>query len=113
MTWVKADIKHLPCGGDFVKATEAGNRKLCLVRSGEQLYATQLKCPHAGADLSRGFCKNGKLICAYHRYSYELSTGKGDVGQGDYIDTYPVEVRNDGIYINLPEQWKFFKNLFR
>ena len=113
MKWTKADVKHLPSGGDFIKAIDVGAKKLCLIRIEERVYATQLKCPHAGADLSRGFCKNGKLICPYHRYSYNLSTGKGDAGRGDYIETYPVEVRNDGIYINLPERWKFFKNLFK
>ncbi len=78
----------------------------------DKYYAVQRSCPHAGADLSGGWCKEGKLICPYHRYSYNLETGKGSEGQGDYIDTFPVEVREDGIYIGLPESRNFFKRLF-
>ena len=79
---------------------------------GEEFFATQSRCPHAGADLSQGFCKDKKLICSFHRYEYDLTTGRGAPGQGDYINVYPLEQREDGLYIGFKERWSFIKKLF-
>jgi nitrite reductase/ring-hydroxylating ferredoxin subunit len=98
---------------DFIKLVRANDKKICIIKAGGKFYATQSICPHAGADLSNGWCKDGKLICPYHRYSYDLETGRGCAGQGDYINTYLIELRADGLYVAIPERWKFFKRIFR
>lgn len=111
MKWIKVNP---PAGSnDFIIKVKAGGKTLCLIRNQGKLVATQIRCPHAGGDLSQGWCKNGKLICAIHRYEYDLSTGKGSPGQGDYINTYPVEVRDDGIYVGIKDKWAFVKNIFK
>lgn len=112
MNWVKIfDIEILQAN-DFIRQQTVEGRKLCIVKTGDEIYATQPYCPHAGATLAGGWCKNGKLICPYHRYEYDLKTGRGGTGQGDYIDIYPTEVRDDGVYLQLPGPG-FFKKLFR
>ncbi|ALL05885.1 (2Fe-2S)-binding protein [Pedobacter sp. PACM 27299] len=95
---------------DFVEQIKVNGKKLCLVRHQDQTFVVQNSCPHAGGILSGGTCKNGYLICPIHRWEYNLETGRGAEGQGDYIDTYPVETRVDGIYVGLKESW--IKKLF-
>jgi len=103
--WHKVD-KELP-GGEFVMQINAGGKKLCLVRHQDKLFAVQNYCPHAGGVLSGGWCRNGYLICPVHRWEYNLQTGRGASGQGDYVNTYPVEIKEDGVYIGLKEGlWK-------
>lgn len=88
---------------------KAGGKKLCLLRHSGQLHAVQDTCPHAGGVLSGGWCKDGYLVCPIHRWEYSLQNGRGAEGQGDYINTYPVEARPDGIYIGIKESfWKKF-----
>jgi len=113
MKWHKILSAGAITSPDFIKLIKLGRRKICVVKSGDQFFAVQNRCPHAGGDLSQGWCKNGKLICAIHRYEYNLQTGRGAAGQGDYIDTYPLEIRDDGIYIGLTDKWTFIKNIFR
>ena len=88
MKWYKVFDSEVLQKDDFIKAVTVNGKKLCAVKSGEELFITQAYCPHAGAGLSGGWCKDGKLICPFHRYEYDLYTGKGAVGQGDYIDIY-------------------------
>lgn len=112
MNWIKlfgAEILQEP---DFVKPVETAGKKICLVKTGNKFFATQFYCPHAGAALAYGWCREGKLVCPFHRYEYDLETGRGAPGQGDYINTYPVQIREDGLYANLPEPG-FFKKIFR
>ncbi|GAB2689086.1 nitrite reductase small subunit NirD [Mucilaginibacter koreensis] len=86
---------------DHIFEIRAGKSNLCLIKCEEQLVATQLKCPHAGAWLSNGWCKDGKLVCPLHRYSYDLQSGRGSAGQGDYIEVYPVKVENGRVFVNV------------
>ena len=107
MKWHKIE-EELPAE-DFVLAVKVDGKKLCIVRHEARLFAVQNTCPHAGGILSGGWCKNGYLVCPIHRWEYNLENGRGATGQGDYINTYPVESRTDGVYIGLKESlWKKF-----
>jgi nitrite reductase/ring-hydroxylating ferredoxin subunit len=113
MKWVMILSKDAFIADDFIRAVKMEGSTYCVIKSGDRFYATQSRCPHAGAHLSEGWCKNGKLICPYHRYQYDLETGEGAEGQGDYLETYPLETREDGIYIGIKERWKLLRKIFR
>jgi 3-phenylpropionate/trans-cinnamate dioxygenase ferredoxin subunit len=80
------------------------NLKICMARTEGCYYAVDNKCPHAGAHLGNGgWCENEQIVCPVHRYKYDLKTGRGL--QGDYVKPYPVQMREDGIYIGLEKKW--------
>lgn len=107
MKWVKLSIAVPET--DFVGMVKVEGEKLCLVKHQGEVYVVQNSCPHAGGILSGGWCKEGHLICPVHRWGYDLKTGRGCEGQGDYIKIYPTEVRPDGIYVGLKQSlWKRF-----
>lgn len=105
MNWIKVFTADVFNHSDFVKSIDVAGKKLCAVKSGTKLYVVQNKCPHAGADLSFGWCTNGNLVCPYHRHQFDLETGRGKAGQGNYIRTYPTEIRDDGIYVGIKNGW--------
>lgn len=112
MTWYEIPgVK--PTGKPFIKRVKAGGKTICLVGYENEIFALSAKCPHAGGDLTQGWCKEGKLICPLHRYSFDLRTGKGSEGQNDYIDSYPVEIKGDSIYIGIESFWEKFKKAFK
>lgn len=107
MNWVKVDIQ-LP-DNDFITQIKVNGKKLCLVKNEQKLYVVQNTCPHAGGILSGGWCKDGNLVCPIHRYEYNLTTGRGAEGQGDYINIYPIELRADGLYVGFKQSlWERF-----
>jgi nitrite reductase/ring-hydroxylating ferredoxin subunit len=89
----------------FITKVKAGRKSICLVGFEGQIYALSAVCPHAGADLSEGLCVKGKIVCPYHRYTYNLATGKGGEGQHDFVATYPIELKDDGIYVGISSFW--------
>lgn len=105
MEWIKIFQTDIVDGDDFIKRIEASGRKFCAVKTQNKIFVIQNKCPHAGADLSLGWCKNGNIVCPYHRHEFDLNTGRGLLSQGNYVHTYPTEVREDGIYLGLKESW--------
>ncbi len=112
MKWYKIQDAQ-PTQEPFIKKVKAGGKSICLVGFEGMIYATAVDCPHAGFDLSQGLCVKGKLICPYHRYTYELATGKGGEGQNDFLEIYPVDVRDNDIYVGISSFWDKVKGAFK
>jgi 3-phenylpropionate/trans-cinnamate dioxygenase ferredoxin subunit len=88
------------------RTIEIENKRICLTRMPDAYYAIDDACPHAGARLGLGKCtEDYMIICPIHRYQYNLKTGRGLPKQGDYVNTYPVEMRKDGIYVGFEKKW--------
>ena len=89
------------------RSVEIENMKICLARTEEGYFAVHDRCPHAGARLGMGgWCDKAMVVCPVHRYRYDLKTGRGQ--QGDYVQTYQVETRADGVYIGLPKKVRWW-----
>lgn len=87
-------------------------KTICIAKHGTAVLACAHKCPHAGGHLAGGFIDAlGNVVCPLHRYKFSLSNGRNTSGEGYYLKTYPVEQREDGIYIGLEENsfFSFFK----
>jgi nitrite reductase/ring-hydroxylating ferredoxin subunit len=108
MRWYKIpELKYTQ--QPFIKKVKTGGKSICVVGVDGDIFAVSARCPHASGDLSLGWCKNQKLICPLHRYSYDLLTGKGSTGQNDFIYTFPVKIQDDGIYIGIASFWEKLK----
>jgi len=101
LKWYPINQNVLPSSSKVNKVS-VGGKSVCLIHDGDQYYAMGSTCPHAGADLSHGWCDRGRLICPYHRHAFRLTDGRGDKGQGNYIQTYPLEKRGNDWYIGIP-----------
>lgn len=81
---------------------EVKGKRICIAKLNEQLYACAAKCPHAGGTMSHGFVDAfGNIVCPLHRYKFSLQNGRNISGEGYYLKTWPIEKREDGIYIGL------------
>lgn len=47
--------------------------------------------------------ENGLLRCPWHGWDYDPITGKAP-GFDDGVHTFPVEIRDDGVYVGLPPE---------
>jgi nitrite reductase/ring-hydroxylating ferredoxin subunit len=108
MKWVAFD--KIKLNNTPLQIINVNGVKICLVKFEDKYYATSSKCPHAGADISQGWCENGYLVCPFHRYQYNLETGRGIAGQGDYIQKYPVKENENQLLICFKENW--WKRIF-
>lgn len=87
-----------------IKISEFDGRQICITRHNNQLYGFAYKCPHAGAFMSRGYIDmQGNAVCPLHRYKFSLQNGRNTSGEGYYMKTYPIEIRQDGVYAGVEE----------
>lgn len=96
------DLDELPEGR--VKTVVVGHKSLALTHHQGQYGALDNRCPHQGGPLGEGSIENGLLRCPWHGWDYCPLTGQppGGLDVDDALETFPVEVRDDGVYVGLP-----------
>lgn len=61
------------------------------------------ECPHVGSPLARGTVTEGRVVCPSHGWTFDLATGDlcTVFGRQPGVRTYPVEVRDGIVYVDL------------
>lgn len=88
-------VERIPLGEgrEFV----VDNEEIVVFRTREgKVYALQAKCPHRNGPLADGLIGGGKVICPYHAYKFELSTGQSLGNDCEALKTYTVEISENG-----------------
>ena len=87
-----------------IAVTEVNGKKICITRFGDQWFAFAYKCPHASGIMSEGYIDAiGNVVCPVHRYKFSLQNGRNTSGEGYYLKPYPVEVREEAIWVGMPD----------
>ena len=90
-----------PLEDNSVASVTAGIKALCLAKLDGQYYALDNHCPHQGGPLGEGLIENGYVRCPWHGYEYAPQDGSPPGGYDDRVETYPLESRDDGIYVGV------------
>jgi len=95
---------------DSASAIVVNNKVICLVHRAEGFYAIDDKCPHQGTSLAGGeLTSRGEIVCPWHKYSFDLKSGRDTCGIGEYVNTYEVRAEENGLFIGLEKKiWKWF-----
>ncbi|MGI9519542.1 MAG: thiamine pyrophosphate-binding protein [Pirellulaceae bacterium] len=102
MQWHKAlEPEELPEGR--VKSVTIGKDTLCMTHHDGKYGALDNRCPHQGGPLGEGSIENGLLRCPWHGWDYCPLSGKPPGDFDDGVPVFDVEVRNDGVYVALPQ----------
>jgi nitrite reductase/ring-hydroxylating ferredoxin subunit len=96
---VVAQRHEVPPG--TVKRVAYGDEAVLLANVDGQLYALEDECMHYGVPLSEGFLRGSTIICMWHAWRYDLTTGRlvNPPSTRLCLGTYPVRVDGDAIAI--------------
>ncbi|WP_017257632.1 Rieske (2Fe-2S) protein [Pedobacter arcticus] len=103
MKWFTIPLSSLSSAD--VQLIVVNSKKLTLVQHQGNYHVFANKCPHAGGDLTNGWCTEGFLVCPIHRYQYNLENGRGAIGQGDYLRKYPVKIVGENLMVGFKKLW--------
>jgi len=110
-TWHKvADhLNELDFAANQIAVAELTGKKICIGKFNEAAFAFAFKCPHAGGFLADGYIDAlGNVVCPLHRYKYSLQNGRNVSGEGYYLKHWPVEIRDDGVFVGMEESSGLF-----
>jgi pyruvate oxidase len=87
-----------------VTTVTLGHRTLAITRFSGGYGALDNRCPHQGGPLGEGSIERGWLRCPWHGYDYSPCNGTPPPPFTDSPASYPVEVRDDGVWVALPDE---------
>ncbi|MDH3683988.1 MAG: thiamine pyrophosphate-binding protein [Acidimicrobiia bacterium] len=100
-TWHKVlELAELPDGR--VTTVSIGRRTLAVAHHDGRYGALDNRCPHQGGPLGEGSIEKGWLRCPWHGYDYSPIDGQPPEGFSDAPLCFATEVRDDGVYVELP-----------
>lgn len=106
-TWHKVadSVEEIHFASNGLTEIEVAGKTLCIaLQNNKQLLACSQKCPHAGGILANGYVDAlGNIVCPLHRYKYSLNTGRNISGEGYFLKTYPIEIREDGVFAGFEQ----------
>jgi nitrite reductase (NADH) small subunit len=86
-------------GGEFV----AGGRVVALYHVGDEFFALDGVCPHAGGPLGEGTLAGTVVTCPWHGWQFDVTSGQHCLNANLRHASFPVKVEGDDVLVKIPE----------
>ncbi len=87
--------------GKMIELTIA-NKRIVLLHKHNNYFAFTALCPHAGAPMCEGWLDvQGRVVCPMHKYRFDPQNGRNTSGEGYKLFTYPLEFKDNELYIGF------------
>jgi len=83
------------------RCVEAGGRKIALFNVGGNLYAIDGVCKHRGGPLGEGELDGCNVVCPWHGWEYDVTTGKNIDDENIRLDCFAIRLEGDDILVEL------------
>lgn len=98
--WVRlCAVAEAPAPGE-AKEVDAQGVALCLASADGQLAAVDNVCPHRGGPLAEGWLEEGRIVCPWHAWGFDLKTGIC-AEERSQVKVYPLQVEGSDVLVNL------------
>ncbi|HEU0064822.1 MAG TPA: nitrite reductase (NAD(P)H) small subunit [Flavisolibacter sp.] len=107
-SWIKIaeSIAEINFQENHIAEISADGKTICLAKFNDQYFACAQKCPHASGLFVEGYIDAvGNVVCPIHRYKFSLKNGRNITGEGYFLKVYPVELRENGVYVGIDKPW--------
>jgi apoptosis-inducing factor 3 len=84
-------------------AKDAKETPILLVRDGDAVRAFTAECPHAGGPLDEGAICNGRIVCPWHKGTFDVRDGSlVEPPPLKALTRYEASIKDGDVYVSLP-----------
>jgi nitrite reductase/ring-hydroxylating ferredoxin subunit len=85
------------------EATErlVGGKPIALYNVGGRFYATTNFCIHRGGPLGQGRLDGNVIMCPWHAWTFDVTTGDNTVNADMKVGCYPVKVEDGQVLVQV------------
>jgi nitrite reductase/ring-hydroxylating ferredoxin subunit len=94
-----AEVGDLPVGQGRV--VEAEGRTLALFNVDGTFYAIDNTCPHRGGPLGEGDLEGRIVLCPWHAWRWDVTTGANANNPAVRVACFPVVVEGADVFVHL------------
>ena len=101
MNWTAVcQLDEIPQGA--ARTVRAGDTVIALFRlSDDRVKAVENRCPHKQGPLAEGIISGDDILCPLHNLRIHLDTGQAVPPEEGCVQTYPVKIENDQVFLSL------------
>ncbi len=94
------EVGELPAVGE-AKEFACGAHTLCVANVDGTFHAVDNVCPHRGGPLGQGIVEGNKIVCPWHGWEFELSTGNNPFTPNLSVPSYELKMESGAVYARL------------
>jgi nitrite reductase (NADH) small subunit len=99
MAFVRAArVIELPPG--TVREYQLDGTTIALANVDGKFHAINNVCLHRGGPLGEGELEGNAVVCPWHGWKYDMTTGKLLTNAAVAVACYPVEVRGEDVFVD-------------
>lgn len=110
--WVKVFNSHEEFTnrivGENIIHLQVEGRTYCAANNEGELVVFEERCPHQKAQLIEGACKNGEIICPWHKYAFSCKEGKDLSTAGNALKVYQTKLIDNQWHIGIELRMPFW-----
>jgi nitrite reductase (NADH) small subunit len=95
-----AAVEDVPVGEGRV--VEAEGMELALFNVEGTFYAIDNACAHRGGPLGEGDLEGRIVLCPWHAWRWDVTTGANANNPAVKMTCFPVAVENGAVFVELP-----------
>ena len=100
MAFLRAAKKEeVPAG--TIREFQLDGKTVAVANVGGKLFAINNVCLHRGGPLGQGELDGQIVTCPWHGWRYDVTNGKLVTNPAVGVETYPIEVRGDDIFVDI------------
>jgi nitrite reductase (NADH) small subunit len=100
MAFVKAaSLAKLPPGA--LLEFRNGEQQFALCNVAGEIHVLENHCPHRGGPLAMGALHGNMVVCPWHAWEFDCTTGACDFNPEIVVRRYPVKVEGDDVLIDV------------
>lgn len=101
--WVRAaTVDEISAGRGATVNVEG--RNLAIFHQAGSFFVIDDQCPHRGASLGEGTLHQGRVICPWHSWVFDIKTGECVRVPGVSVTSYAARVVDGTVEVELPDE---------
>jgi nitrite reductase (NADH) small subunit len=94
-----ARVVELPPG--TVREYQLDGTTIALANVAGKFHAINNVCLHRGGPLGEGELEGNAVVCPWHGWKYDVTTGQLLTNPAVAVACYPVEVRDEDVWVDV------------
>ena len=86
---------------DSGKLVQVRGKDIALFKADGKVHALYAICPHQGGPLDEGGCHEGKVMCPWHGWEFDVKTGACTFNDAIKQPVFKVKEDGEDVYVEV------------
>jgi nitrite reductase (NADH) small subunit len=95
-----ASVSELPPAGEL-REFRLGSGTVCVAHANGVFVALGNICPHRGGPLAEGAIEDGRLVCPWHGWEFNLANGQCINRPGASVKVFELAIEGEDVFLKF------------